>query len=511
MSNVAGRELELKLELTHEELRRLDAAPMLREWTVGEPRTRTLRSIYFDTPDHRLRQAGISFRVRSDGEKWVQTVKTGTHVSNGVSHPGELEVTVGKPEPDLKSVRDVKLRRKIARVMHGSALEAVFETVVKRTARQLHTPAGELELALDEGVVRTAAAETPLCEAELELKSGSPASLLEAAARLFGDEQVRLADRSKADRGYDLATGRAEDAPLPRHAEKVILSESATCREALAAMLQSAAQQIFANRPVVLETDDPGGAHQLRIGLRRLRSGLWAFRPLLDTPASRDMDAHAHDLARVVGELRDADVFIEDMYGQAAGVMDGHPGLHPLKEALSAHRLQKRDAARAALQGQHWSALQIYLALLPRSIEEVKSLDRPVAKFASKALSAAWKKVAKKGERIASLKGEERHKMRKLLKRLRYIVEFFGSLYPPADVKPFVTQLKKLQDVFGYVNDVVTASQLEGISDEHCREDRECQRATGFVIGWHVSQAATCWAGAERDWKNLEKSRRFWE
>ena len=511
MSNVAGRELELKLQLTHDELQRLDAAPMLREWTVGEPRTRTLRSIYFDTPDHRLREAGISFRVRSDGEKWVQTVKTGTHVSNGVSHPGELEVTVGKPEPDLKSVKDVKLRRKIARVMHGSALEAVFETVVKRTARQLHTPAGELELALDEGVVRTTAAETPLCEAELELKSGSPASLLEAAAKLFGDEQVRLADRSKADRGYDLATGRAEDAPLPTHAEKVVLSESATCREALAAMMRSATQQIFANRPVVLETDDPAGAHQLRIGLRRLRSALWAFRPLLDTPGSRDMDAHARDLARVVGELRDADVFIEYIYGQASGVMDGHPGLHPLKEALSAHRLQKRDAARAALQGQHWSALQIYLALLPRSLEEVKSLNRPVAKFASKALSGAWKKVAKKGGRIGSLKGEERHKMRKLLKKLRYIVEFFGSLYPPANVKPFVMQLKKLQDVFGYVNDVVTASQLEGISDEHCREDRECQRATGFVIGWHVSQAATSWAGAERDWKNLEKSRRFWE
>ena len=94
--------------------------------------------------------------------------------------------------------------------------------------------------------------------------------------------------------------------------------------------------------------------------------------------------------------------------------------------------------------------------------------------------------------------------MRKLLKKLRYIVEFFGSLYKPTDVKPFVMQLKKLQDVFGYVNDVVTASQLEGISDEHCREDRECQRATGFVIGWHASQAAT---SLDRGRDGLEKSR----
>ena len=56
------------------------------------------------------------------------------------------------------------------------------------------------------------------------------------------------------------------------------------------------------------------------------------------------------------------------------------------------------------------------------------------------------------------------------LKTLRYTGEYFGSLYRPADVKPFVRQLKKLQDVFGYVNDVATAGQLERISEEHCRE-----------------------------------------
>ena len=128
--------------------------------TVGEPRTRTLRSIYFDTPDHRLRGAGISFRLRSDGRRWVQTVKTGTHVGAGVSHPGELEGAVVKPEPDLKSVKDAKLRREIARVMHGSALGACL-----RDGGQAHGAAAAYsfrrarELALDEGIVRAEAAE----------------------------------------------------------------------------------------------------------------------------------------------------------------------------------------------------------------------------------------------------------------------------------------------------------------------------------------------------------------
>jgi CHAD domain-containing protein len=172
----------------------------------------------------------------------------------------------------------------------------------------------------------------------------------------------------------------------------------------------------------------------------------------------------------VIGELRDADVFIKDIYGPVPGLMKGHGGLPPLREALTAHRIRKRDAARANLDGTHWSSLQLYLALWPRTLEEVTTLDQPVAKFADHALDAIWKKVAKLGQRVSDLEGDERHKMRKSLKKLRYTIEYFASLYKPADVKPFVQQLKKLQDVFGYVNDVVTAKQLDEISEEHCPE-----------------------------------------
>ena len=65
---------------------------------------------------------------------------------------------------------------------------------------------------------------------------------------------------------------------------------------------------------------------------------------------------------------------------------------------------------------------------------------------------------------------------------------------------------------FGYVNDVLTASQLEAISDEHCREDRACQRATGFVIGWHASAGGgASWTGGREGLEEARKAAGYWE
>src|SRR5262249_7865823 len=149
-----GSELELKLELTHEELQRVGEHPALGTLGAGEPVTRTLRSIYFDTPDHRLRARGISLRLRSDGDQWLQTIKAGTGGRNGVSSPLEIETTVDRPEPNLDVINNGKIRRKVEKALEESPLEPVFETVVRRTTRSLHPSDGEVELALDEGVVR---------------------------------------------------------------------------------------------------------------------------------------------------------------------------------------------------------------------------------------------------------------------------------------------------------------------------------------------------------------------
>jgi triphosphatase len=507
---VGRSELELKLELTHDELMQLDASRVLAPITVGPATKRTLRSIYFDTPDQRLRGAGMSLRVRSDGGSWMQTIKCGTGVANGLSNPTELETAVSRAEPDLPAIDHDKLGRKVRRLLQGSLLEPVFEVEVTRIIRRLHTKDGDLELALDEGRVRAGDREAPICEAELELKSGDPACLLEIASKLIADIPLRLSEVSKAERGYDLVGARASECGPPVRARSVELERDTTCGDALLAFMQSAEQQIQANRLVVLGSDDPEGPHQLRIGLRRLRTALIAFRPLVDTASTRELSSHAKSLAMIVGALRDADVLIDTIFAPVTGQLPDHAGLLPMREALRSHRVAKRNAARSALQGQAWSALQLYLALWPLTIKNDPTLQRPVSQYADRAVARAWKKVAKRGERLGDLTEVQRHEMRKALKQFRYTTEFFSSLFRPAALEPFTKRLKELQDTFGYLNDVAQARQLEDVIDRYCHDSNACQRLAGYTLGWHTARAEASWESVQRTWNRLNGARQFW-
>jgi inorganic triphosphatase YgiF len=515
MSSISGRELELKLELTPEELQRVGANPALDDLTVGKPVTRTLRSIYFDTPDHRLRAQGISLRLRAIGDQWVQTIKGGqgnkAGVKNGVSNPEELEVVVARPEPDLAAIDDDAVRRIIERATRRSALEPQFETIVTRTTRQLHSEKGDLELALDEGVVRAGTAEDKLCEAELELKAGSPECLLETAAALFSSEPIRLAEASKAERGYNLALGRSDASLVPQKAHAPELKGTETCGEALALFVESATDQIVLNRMALLETDDPEAAHQLRVGLRRLRSALRAFRPIEASAATHELGQHAKALGQSIGELRNADIFIEGIYAPVAAARRADAaGFPELREGLLAHRAAMRTKVRAALASEQWSKLQLYLALWPQTVKDNPRLDASVRAFAPEALGRSWRKIAKRGASIEALSPEERHEMRKGLKSFRYATEFFGSLYDSRKVGRFVKDLRKLQDVFGYVNDVATAKSIDAICEEHCAGCLAAHRAAGYTRGWHEVTAQHAWNDATKAWDRLAKRPRFW-
>lgn len=97
------------------------------------------------------------------------------------------------------------------------------------------------------------------------------------------------------------------------------------------------------------------------------------------------------------------------------------------------------------------------------------------------------------------------------LKKFRYTVEFFGSLYAESKVARLVKELKKLQEIFGYINDVVTAKQLNTIAHEYCSDSQEAHRAAGYVLGWHDAEAKHTWSAAPKEWSSLKKRPRFWD
>ena len=88
--------------------------------------------------------------------------------------------------------------------------------------------------------------------------------------------------------------------------------------------------------------------------------------------------------------------------------------------------------------------------------------------LASHRISSVYKQMVKMGTAIDDdSPAEDLHELRKVGKELRYLLEFFASLYPPEVVKPFVKSLKGLQDQLGRFQDhEVQANELRELAPE---------------------------------------------
>jgi triphosphatase len=499
------REFELKIQLSKAAFAKLTKKVESTGLSSGPHSTSKFHTVYFDTPKRDLYNAGLSLRVRRNAKGWVQTLKAEQGVKQGLSNPIELESSIKSGEPQLEAIPDSNYARTVSKLVGHSQLKPLFETRVLRRTQQIKANGSEIELAFDTGEVRTDRKRKAICEAELELRHGKVSDLIVASEALLGDQQVQLATQSKSEQGYALS---GEGKPLKQSsAAKRTVTRESSCAEAFSILLDEAAAQILDNKRAILESDDWKAPHQLRIGLRRLRSLLKALRAAIDSPMLRKFDAIARDIARSIGELRDADALMNAIYSPVAAAIGEHGGLAELKKALVRHRKAKQAIVRSILESERWTKLQLYLALWPRTLIEHDVLQRPISGFAGKILQRTWKKLRKQGRRLDELNIEGRHDMRKRLKQLRYLAEFFAPIFDRDKATGrFVARLKELQEVFGYVNDVHTAGQLQAISSHNGGGS-----AANYVIGWHEAEARHVWARALPAWKELRRARRFWK
>ena len=126
-----AREVELKLEVPAHSLYRLARSPLLQAARKKSSKA-TLVSVYFDTDKLRLRNKGLSLRVRRIGRRHIQTIKQESGESAAVFTRDEWEHQIGGRQPDLDVAQDAALGPVFGKNVRHS-WKRMFETRVRRT------------------------------------------------------------------------------------------------------------------------------------------------------------------------------------------------------------------------------------------------------------------------------------------------------------------------------------------------------------------------------------------
>ena len=435
------REIELKFDIAADAEEELRRSRLLRG---VEPRTRSLRAIYFDTPDHRLAANGMALRVRREGERWVQTLKGGGGVQGALHSRDEYETERPDATLDLAALKDTPA----AAVLRGEALGPVFEVSVERTTWCVSLgPSDRVEVALDLGHVRHGRKRAPIREVEIESVEGDPAAVFEAAERLLEKVALHSSSVSKAQRGYALARG---EPAAPRKAVPVALARNASLDTAARRVIAAALTQMQANAPHVPAGDDEY-LHQFRVGLRRLRAAVRQFAELFDADSLRSIRADGRWLSRLTGEARDWDVF-------AAETLDALEGDARVKESVQEARAAARARLAVALGSTRYAAFALrFTRWLARPAHAV---PRPARVVAARALERQHRKALRALHGVAALAPGERHRVRIRLKRLRYACDALASLFAAKDAEAYIDALAQLQKVLGAAMDARVAMRL---------------------------------------------------
>ena len=486
-------EVELKLLLAPADVAAFRRLALLQQFAVDKPHSQKLSSTYFDTPERRLKEHGMELRVRRAGRVWSETLKADGRATAGLHQRQEWDARVDGPQPDLAALAALvgtgsEWEKVLTAPALAQGLEPIFDSVFRRTVWPLRLPHGALvELALDQGELWQGDAHDPISEVELELKAGDPSALFDFALKLQDKVPLRVGNFSKSARGYAL------HALQPLSAVKagsVELAREMTVEQGFRAIVSNCMAQMQDNESGVMGSTDPESVHQMRVGMRRLRTALRLFAKWMPFPEA--LQSELDWLAGELGAARDADVLADSTLVRVSEACPMETELLPLKRATSMIARAKRRRAAASVGSVRYSRLMLGLVAWLQGSRRDESLDDSarqalaarIDKRAAKILAQRHKKLLESGKRLEDGSPEERHRVRIAAKKARYATEFFQCLHPAGRVKRYIKCLTALQDALGWLHDAVVADGLlRQIGKSHPELARSADFARGFLHG----------------------------
>lgn len=502
-------EVELKLLCSQEELSKLEQIPSIADSVRDEGKATVLTAVYYDTPELDLRKAGVALRVRTDGKRFIMTLKSKRKADGGALERTESRVSVATMEPDRTALARFLAADGMPGIDDDQPLQQVFTTEVQRRTWVLELPSGVVELAIDRGLIKAGERFEKIREIEIELIDGDAAALFVLAREIVSHIDVRPSIRSKSERGFALAL---DQTPKVCKARKTAFNADATLDDALQGIFRSVFRHLMENQPAAEDGRDPEGVHQYRVALRRLRSALRLIRAV--SPSARRHEDNAQRLMASLDGARNWDVFVNETLPRISRTIPVIEGFEAIRKAADDRRQAAYEEARSAIADPKTGQFQIELGLwieqagwrADASPKALALLGGPARDFAAEELARLRRRILRRGRNFKELSAGERHKLRLAVKKLRYAADFF--LHSTAKRKAasrYAKDLARLQNALGFHNDMVVLGELvERLLG--CEIPAEGNRAAGALLGWQAASAGIDSTELLSAWKKFKNA-----
>jgi CHAD domain-containing protein len=236
----------------------------------------------------------------------------------------------------------------------------------------------------------------------------------------------------------------------PRRWNRPALAANASAAEAFAASTRAALLQIGANATGAAAGRNPEYLHQLRVGVRRLRSALLVFRALLRRRRADAIEQPWRAIMQTLGGARDRDVLLQTL---EAG---------DLRLMASKRRAETQRLARALVKSPFFlqARRQTFDWARSRPWRRHADPDEPLWQFARPALQRLHEGLCKAAHGIDWRDAARRHRVRIRVKRMRYGCDFLATAFGHRGTRAFLDGLHTLQDILGEMNDIEVLREL---------------------------------------------------
>jgi CHAD domain-containing protein len=307
--------------------------------------------------------------------------------------------------------------------------------------------------------------------------------------------------------------GNAVRSAKPVKARPVRLNAEMTAEDGFRVAVLECLAQISANIPAV-RAREAEGVHQLRVGLRRLHTALFAFGDPFRVATVKRLRRRTKGLAGIFGPARDLDVFLKDVFTPVARSAGRNEALVFLKKRIEDARAEVWDDGLGKLDEGSLQEFLDEVAAIAEGKSWGKGSKEPILETSARTLEESFLRAGERGRRIDHGDDRDFHRLRIALKRLRYTSEFFEGLYKKKQLNEYLDRLRKLQDVLGAMHDIAAARQtllrLTAEEPASARGAAQLAHASGLITGWHESRAVDLSQKARKKWKKLSHAEQFW-